>query len=413
MFLGTNSRKRTMKNTGVALSVLLLTAGTLRAGLGDVSYVPCEPGKGLQNLSLPASNREFGKPGPDSGTVNPDAIVATLRSGAILVAVDSKTPDAESPDVVRFDFSGKGKFNDDHVVPLRLTSPGGRAQDFRFGPTTLEVQRERETLPVTVEGRYYKSGTNRYLWLRLGLAAQATCRFADKTYPVRLMDGDSNLRVDDSGKPMKYRSWTVGLTPGDTIAVDLGDGEFGESVRQAFYGQPILVNGTWYEVKLSPDRKKITTKALDLKTGQIKIGHDNYTLKLVGEKHSLCLSGAKDAVSVPEDRYTLIEYVEALPNAPQGAGLWCGRRAAYTGKAKVFEVVGGKVTELTIGSPLTASAQVSQRGTTVRLSLNLVDAAGMAVDNLVIAPKGTPPAPTLKIRDETGKMVHKGTMGYG
>jgi len=247
--------------------------------------------------------------------------------------------------------------------------------------------------------------------LSLGVAAQADCRFGAKTYPVQIIDGNSNLRLGDG-----VRTARGGIAPrADTIAVDLGDGKFdsNKTVQRTFYGQCVFVDGVWYDVKISEDGTKIEAEALAVKTGRLKIDHDEYGLTLVGDKHVLRLSGAREPIPVPADRYRLIEYRQYAGDAATGKGVLQCRAGPSGAGAKTIEVLPGKLTELKIGTPMTASLQVRQSGSVVGFSLVLVDAAGMTVGSLTIPQRGLPPAPQIKILDQAGKLVHSGKMRYG
>ena len=403
-----------MKRAAVGLCVLLAGAGLVQAEVGDVSYVACKPDLALEHRAISASHpAAFATAAEGCGTVSPQAVVATIRGGplVVMVAIDSKTAGAKAPDIVRFDFSGEGTFNNDLVAPLEIVRyVPGQGQTYRFGPATFPLQWDGRALPVTVQGQYAKHNEGRYVTLALGAAVQADCLFGAKTHPVRIIDGNSNLRLGDEAK-----ATDGGAAGGDTIAVDLGDGKFDsdKAVQRVLYGQYVLVDGVWYDVKLSGDGAKIEAKALDLKTGRLKIDHDEYGLTLAGDKHMLRPSGGREPIAVPAGRYRIIEYRQYAEDAVGGKGtIWCRPGSSGT-EANTIEVLPEELTELKIGTPLVASAQARQSAGVVSFSLVLVDAAGLTVGDLRIPQKGRPPEPQIKIFDQAGKLVYSGKMQYG
>lgn len=391
------------------------------AAEGDLKAVAVSSDHALAPRPVYASQGDFVEAKSGSGTVNASATVASLRVGekVFLVAVDSTKADAKAPNVLRFDFSGKGKFAAALVVPLKSRTPAA-ADWFQasFGPTTLKVPRKGKTIPVVVTGNYVKSGTYRRLDLRLWAAMEGTCRFGDKVRAVRVIDGNSNLSFRDVYRSGLRRGRAVGMVGGDTVAVDAGDGKFAKPTK-VLYGQPVLVEGKWYQVDVSKDETKVSARQVDVATGQIKIDHDKWSVRLVGKKHILCLAGGKAPQTVPADQYVIETYQEWAPTGAgrrPGAQVRLGWRSAYTGKSPALAVTAGKVTNVAVGSPLIAQVDAQKaRGSSYILSLKLTDAAGRDVENLSIpgARSGRPDPPKVKILDAGGKTVFQTTLEYG
>ena len=106
-----------MKRFGL-LGVVLLAASAVCADVGDLTPIDCGPEHALLQQYLYVLPQQFAKPAADSGTVSPRAVVATLSGGSqhagattIKVAIDSTEPNAKVPNVLRLDFTGKGKFS--------------------------------------------------------------------------------------------------------------------------------------------------------------------------------------------------------------------------------------------------------------------------------------------------------------
>ncbi|HET6428630.1 MAG TPA: hypothetical protein VFJ30_09485 [Phycisphaerae bacterium] len=401
--------------------MLLVAVSAAHGGVGDLTPVAIQPGEALSSQPLYASQGEFGKPAADCGTVNPHAVVATMRSGRLTIqaAVDSTQADAKAPDVVRLDFTGEGKFGDGCAVPLKAAREGSQTGRFqaRFGPATVRIRRGEQMVPVIVSGEYYKSGSYRRLTLSVGAAVEGACRFGGKTYKVRVIDGDNNVGFGDAAEAAMRAGKLRALAPGDTLAIDTGDGTFQRSVIQSLYGQPVLVDGQWYDVRVSQDGAKIAAEPVPVEAGRIRIDHPRWKARLVGAKHILCLTGGKDPIPVPADRYVFLDYTEfGLDADGEAAQLMCRGREAYSGTAKAFDVPAGSTTEIVVGSPLTATIDVQHRsGSDYSLSLKLLDASGARVDGLTVPSlrSGRPDPPKVDILNAGGERVYSSTLEYG
>ena len=250
------------------------------AATGELKYVACGRGLAIDVGRWYAQFNQFRKPEASAGTVHRGAAMAPLRCGGqtILAAVDARTPDAKAPNVVRFDFTGSGKFDDANVADLKVLAnkPDQKAFSAVFGPATLKIERGGRTIPVTVEGQYSKQHQYRWLHATFTVAAETTCRFGRKTLPVRVIDGTGNLTLGDAAEPVRRAGKTVGIRKGDTVAVDTGAGSFADAgaVRRTYFGQPIFVGGAWYQMKLSQYAASLSAEPMRDPTGHVRADHE-------------------------------------------------------------------------------------------------------------------------------------------
>ncbi len=393
------------------LCILLVLTTVLHAEVGDLTPVACRPGQAVFVRHLMARRGQFSKRMKDDGTVSPQAEIATFKTGSdiIKVAVDSKSPDAKAPDLFRFDFTGKGKFHDKPVVPLK-----GRVRRGRFngttGMVTIQVQHDGGKIPVTLYGHYMKRGDVRYFRLVLSTAMEGSCRFGEKTLRVRLIDGNNNTRCNDKIRINMQDGKIRGMIPGDTILI-YADG--GAPAQKALIGQTVKVNGKWYRPNVSPDGLKISAEPVKVKTGKIRIPHKRWSGTLIGMNYLATLSGSDKAIEMPVGQYVVARYTEYRPGTGKGKRkeerLIRQGQDVVEGKGKVFEVTEGKVTEVSVGSPMTACMDVRQVERKVRFTLNLADASGGSVRYL--APRPAPPA--IEVHDAAGKKVYSVKMRFG
>jgi hypothetical protein len=310
------------------------------------------------------------------------------------------------------DFTNKGEFEGAPAVPLVDERTRGSSNG-QIGPAVIQVVRNGKTIPVTVSGSYQKSASYRHLTLDMGTALEGTCQFGKKTYPLRIIDGNNNLRCGDvvTSGPQAF----MGKVAGDSLAIDTGDGKFKTSVRKSYYGQPALVDGVWYDVAISTDGTKVTAEPAKIESAKLKIAHDEWRIRLAGAKYVLTLSGSGDPVEIPADHYVVLEFRQSVKDeTPRGAALTSGGKG---GKAARFKAPPGETTELAIGAPLTASITLTAsikaktHGRAVSMDFKLTDASGAEA---TVAPnKGGRPTPKVEVLDSEGKRVHSGNFEYG
>jgi len=346
--------------------------------------------------------RKFTKPKKDDGTVSKKALIAKLSKRNIKVAIDFQSPDSQEFDVVRFDFTGKGQFNDQLVVPLKKMGKASSPHR-QLGPATFQIQRDGKSIHVTVRGHYYISSGHRYIVVFLGTALEGPCKFGDKTYKVRLVDGNNNLRCGDKSKFIQNRRVVVG----DTLLIDLGDGNF-KHVKKSLYGSPVLIDGVWYDVALSPDKSEITASPSTAKTAKLKINHDSWSIQLVGKNGILMFSGSTEPTEIPAGKYRVMQFTQSEKDkGGRMVSLTVGQDNLRSGKAKTFNVEANQTFELAVGTPLTARVKIKPRGRSLKMNFELTDVSGMKVGPMHNN------KPQVEVFDVKGELVHTGKFEYG
>jgi len=235
-----------------------------------------------------------------------------------------------------------------------------------------------------------------------------------------VIDADGNLRIGDrakirlTGNRIEYQGRDP--APGcDVLIVDTADGSFAGSTAHAFLGQPVRVDGAWYRVELSDDGSTISAGPAAIETGRIRVGHDVWSMLLVGTKHVLKISGGRKPIAVPADRYAIVDYRESSKPDPRGRRelLRIGRRAVYAESVRTCTVRAKNVARLKIGSPLTCEVVPSQADDGILLTMAQTDAFGDKIDVLRTADGKLQPAPAVEIYDRSGELVHVTKLEYG
>lgn len=401
--------------------VALLTAlwAPLHATEAEVKPVGCDPKLAIQGWSYSAGGRNFHKLPEGSGAFSHRAVAVTVQRGPLklVIAIDSQQPGGTSPDVIRFDFSGKGRFSDAPSLPLRVQLKQKGNFWSRFGPATLSATIRGRTLPVCVRGSYTSARRSLGRRLELGMATALAARlaFGERTYHVRVVSGTESFVCGQEARVYRGLGGLLGLgISGDTLVIDTKDGSFarGPHLIRTHYGHPALVDGAWYDVALSPERKKLVARPLAAQMAKIRIAHERWTATLAGRKHIITLHGSTDALAIPADEYMIHDFRQIAPMKQNGgeARIISARLDLTSGATKSFKAPAGETVNVAVGAPLTARLSATVRGRSVTLRLALLDAAGLKA--LIHVSRAKLPRPQLQILDARGQVVHSHEMNW-
>lgn len=346
-----------------------------------------------------------------SGVVSSHAVWGKLilPELKLAVAIDSDKADAEKPSLLRLNFAGEGKFDNDLVVKATKTEGPTTV----FGPAVVSVKMGDRTIPTTVEASYVRAEGYRFLTIMVSSGLQAKCDIGGKQYLVRLLDGQPpNFTYTD--KPAIANGMIT--KPGDTVAVYVADEKSPggrKMIAKGYYGQPIALDGKWYDVALSADGKKIEVAPAKIELGKVKAKSANWSAQFIGKKYVLNVAGS-ESFELPVDEYIVSNLV--ISSAPDSAGkkteVMFG--PAFGPSAKKVEVSADKVAELAFGLPLAAQMKATQAGNgKVQLSLQLAEASGLPVRGIQQADGKMPDPPKAQIVDHIGLSVGEVTLGYG
>jgi TolB-like protein len=382
---------------------------------GALAYVPFrEPGFATQRLSLDGL-AHFTKPKPGAGTVNPNALVVTLRRGPLVlaVAIDSVQPDAAHYDVLRVDTEGTGDFRRAAVVPrdLLFHEPVNQQYIYGFSHPSLPLRFGGRTVTVAVDAEFRDRQAAPSFEMALGACAQGTCRFGDRTHAVRFFDATCNLRVDDVTKAVRTPEGIPYYGAGDSFSVDLTDGSFTRTA-EGFYGHPVLVDGVLYELGVSAEGSHVSAKLYGGPRGMLRINHDSWRAWLFGDTSLLVLQGGRDPVAVPTGQYRLFRYEEraTADGKPQDNRLVISESRYGSLAEPPVAVAEGKTSDVAVGSPIVARLTAKQEGDTVRFELRQKDTAGR--DYARVYKQGDVPwqaEVAIEVRDATGKRLARRT----
>ena len=337
------------------------------------------------------------------------------------VAIDYSQPAAEQPDVLHIDFTGEGQFDKETAVPLHVSAEqsSGRRQAV-FGPAEFETQHDNQMFLVSVRGLHVQLGNQNHVVLTAVTAIEGECSFAGGWHAVRFVDGTGDLRFDQAGKFDSKKRRSMGPTSGDIVIIDLEDDDFDGAVLKAYYGQPVFVDGAWYEVTLADDRSQITATPVQVEHGMVGSGAERWAAVLECDGEAFYVAGGDELAALPVGQYKLVYFQQWSAPDTEGrqACLLAGLNESMSGRGKTITIEPGQTTRLDLGAPLTArfSARVSNnRAVEFRMDKPMT-AGGLSVT--LVSRDGSlwrqrPDPPKVVILNEQLQEVDVVTLEYG
>jgi len=369
------------------------------AAPGELTYVTSGDFNHREGFKVEGAEK-FTKPRPGSGTVNPDAVVASAAHNGmtIRVALDSVKPSSAYYDVLRLDLTGKGDFTNAIVVPrsrIYVSRKSGNT-GICFETSGADAEVGGRIVPARVFASYTE-GDTRSLAVSLGLAAEGMCLFGDKLRKVRISDDNNNLRLGDAGEH-------GGAKGRDRVVVYLGH----ELEAGNCYGQPIVVDDELYDVVISEDASKVSARKHAGPTGWLKVDQVAWKGEITGADFNLSIAAGAKPVRLPPGKYSLVWFY-GFGSADAGKPRYTCRSIGGVG----VEIRAGETANLAVGPPLRTGLTASVSGRTVSFKYTEVDGAGMPV--CVYLPGKFVPHESrfIRIVDSQNKPINRMGIGWG
>jgi hypothetical protein len=397
-----------MAKITISTVLVALCASMAWGATGDLTFMKKPPTtRSTSRLYVSA----FKHAGADKakGLVNEHSVVGEMRGAAsgVSVAVDSSKPDATQPDVIRLDFSGKGTFKGAPTATIKMRPPQPNLTVGTIARTLITVKSNGRSVPVIIQGTYYKQKERRGLSLTMTAAVEGSCKFGGKTYPVRIIDGNGNFQFADALKP-PYRPST--MMAFDKIMVGTDGGKFSSRAATSYVGQPIFIDGKLYSVDVSG--MKIKSAPMKIAGGSVKVDAARWNCTLIGKKYYLSLNGGAEPVSVPADEYVTANYTVYTGSDPTKRCASIRGYGSYRG-GKAFTVASGKTVDMQLGAPIEATVTAAKRSGKVSINLMMKDPLGGRISGISTEEGKRPPAPSIEVVDKAGKIIYTANLAYG
>jgi hypothetical protein len=396
-----------MKKAAISILAIMLCGSFALGAVGDLTFMK-KPPASRTNSRLYVSRFTHGGADKARGLVSAHSVVGQLRGAlGVTVAVDATKADATKPDVIRLDFAGKGDFRKAPTAAIKMRPQQGNTTIGNIGPAIVLVKRDGGSVPATVSGTYWKQGDRRGLSLMMSVAAEGSCKFGAKTYPVRVIDGNGNLKLSDALKP-PFRPSSV--MPFDRVLVGTDGGKFSSSAATSYVGQPIFVDGKLYTVDVSD--MKIKAAVMSVAGGKVKVDAPRWNCSLIGKKYFVSLTGGKAPIVVPPDEYVTANYTVYTGADPRKRCASIRGYGSYRG-GKAFTVAAGQTVTMQLGAPIEATVMASVRSGKARINLMMKDPLGGRISGIINDAGKRPDPPTIEVINKAGKIVYTAKLAYG
>jgi len=293
-----------------------------------------------------------------------------------------------------------------------------------------------------------------------GLYYEGEMKLEGKTHRIALVDYNCNGRFDDetivrTRKDAPKKAEPLNARRGDLLFIDptmvdfsLGYDRTGPDFVHGV-AKLLYLNDRYYDLEVAAAGDKITLTPSSVAVGQVKTPMAKYAALVHGEQGVLKIRGTSEKPALlPVGKWQLLSYladlteVEAKKEAEASKAdekkeeekdekkaaaavrprvlRPTPRRATYvsavaTTDTAPFEVREGQVADMPLGPPYRATVEAGyyNRGTdTMSLALDIFGSASERVTGMSIK-GGRPGEPKFKITDPDGKVVQKGSFGYG
>jgi len=312
-----------------------------------------------------------------------------VKSGHLWIALD-RTHKYGPCDLICIDSNGNGHLNDETAVATYRTEQ----YNAYFGPVKVIFQVEDGPVTYHLNFRFYSSNdSNRRFYASSGGWYEGEITVGAEKKHCVLFDYNTNGTFDD--KSLEAREC-------DRIRI----GKKGEP-DTCFVGNYIDIDGTLYRPEIARDGAYIKlAKAEDVKFGNIRLPESITEFSAGGENGLFTIKPEKGTGSLPVGKYHIEHW--AIERKDEHSALWKLQGRPEKG---VFDIAEDKETEISVGEPVVATLDASEREGTYSFSHNM---KGRDDERIELSRSGArPQAPKLHIKSKDGKYDRTFSFQYG
>jgi hypothetical protein len=343
-----------------------------------------------------------------------------VKTGFLWVALD-RTSEQGKYDRLFIDSNGNGRLDDE------VAATAWRMDQYNtyFGPVKVIFQIEDGPATYHLNFRYY-GGDNRYrrLYVSSGGWYQGDITLGGQKKHCILFDYNANGTFDDKSANAAEcdRVWIGEVGGQDTPSG--GNYFFPESNRlfqqsvlvlwtgdqhTRFVGNYIEVDETLYRPEIPRDGACIKlTKADDVKFGNVRLPEAITQFSANGENGLFSRKPEKGVASLPVGQYHIYDW--AVEREDDKGTRWKLQASGAAAK-NAFDVTEGKETVLSVGEPVVATLEASQRKGTYSFSHTLKGRDGERIE--LTRNGAQPQAPKVRIKSTDGKYDRTYSFAYG
>ena len=314
-----------------------------------------------------------------------------VKSGRLWIALD-RTHEQGPYDLLYIDSNGNGGLDDETASAAYRTDQ----RSAYFGP--VKVIFEVEDGPVTyhLNFRSYQYGTaDNRLYISSGGWYEGDITVGEQKKNCVLFDFNVNGAFNDKS-----------ANAGDCDRIRIGK-QGGQDTL--FTGNYIEIEETIYQPEIARDGACIKlTKAENVKYGSVRLAESITQFSANGENGLFILKPEKGIASLPVGKYRVYEWTVERQDEKEtnwklkGSGL---------GEKNVFDITEDKQAELSIGEPIVATLNASEREGTHSFSHSMKGRAGERIE--LTRNNAQPQAPKVNIKNADGTYDRTYSFQYG
>jgi hypothetical protein len=281
---------------------------------------------------------------------------------------------------------------------------------YDFGAFRVEGGEGRAPVMVRAKVAIWGKEGNNYLSLYPAAIRSGQVRLGDKSYTVQLVDADFDGRYDGMASLSTSRDkW-------DLIAVDLGSqGTAAAQTAPSEEAQPLSklmrLGGNYYGVQVAADGSTMRLEEAHTALATLDVGQPGVKLTVMSDSGFYSLSG-EGKWQLPVGHYQTQRVT--LSKTDDKGDVWTLSGSASTGKLKAFDIAEGQTLATKAGPPLVVRTSADNMGArAVSIGVDVTGQAGEKYTPGVAKNGAAEPPPTLRILDESGKVLGAGSFQYG
>jgi hypothetical protein len=314
-----------------------------------------------------------------------------VNDGFLRIALD-RTHEQGPYDLLYIDSNGNGSLDDETAeAAYRMDQ-----QSAYFGP--VKVIFEIEDGPVTYNLNFnsYQYGTNDdRLYASSGGWYEGDITAGAEKKHCMLFDYNANGTFNDK---------SANAAESDRIRISKQGGQ-----ETLFTGNYIVIDGALYRPEIARDGACIKlTKAEDVKFGSVSLPESISQLSANGENGLFILKPEKGAASLPVGKYCVYDW--AVERQDDKGTNWQLKGSGLS-ERDAFEVAEDKQTVLTIGEPIIATLDASEREGTHSFQHSMKGRAGERIE--LTRNGAQPQAPKVRIKSADGTYDRTYSFQYG
>jgi len=314
-----------------------------------------------------------------------------VKSGWLWIALD-RTHEQGPYDLLYIDSNGNGSLDDETAVTVYRIDQ----RSAYFGPVKVIFQVEDGPVTYHLNFSSYQYGTaDNRLYISSGGWYEGDITVGGEKKHCILFDYNVNGAFNDK---------SANAADCDRIRISK------QGVQDTlFTGNYIKIEETIYQPEIARDGACIKlTKAENVKFGSVRLAESITQFSANGENGLFILKPEKGIASLPIGKYRVYDW--AVERKDEKGSNW-KLEGTGLGEKNIFDITEGKEAVLSIGEPIVATLDASEREGTHSFRHSMKGRAG---ENIVLTRNGAQPqAPKVRISSEDGTYDRTFSFQYG